>query len=322
MLKTKYSYNPKTLKYERVGIRWGKLAFSLVSGLVFAGIFLAALVYIQSKFFETGYETRLRQENEALASHKTQVASELENARITLTSLKEKEADLHKKIFFTEKPIVAEKMDKTEEIVKFELDDFKALTSSMLKETNNILSKTKASNSAFAKLFWPSKTDVAELFYYPTKTPVQNFTKKQLASGFGSQINPFNKRLYRHNGIDIICERGTEVLATGKGTVVAAVNDATPGGKGTYVVIEHINGYQTRYAHLSFVSVSYGQKIAQGQVIGMVGSTGSAVAPHLHYEVLKNGRVVNPIYFFVEDMSESELYELAQVSKQVKQSLD
>jgi murein DD-endopeptidase MepM/ murein hydrolase activator NlpD len=68
--------------------------------------------------------------------------------------------------------------------------------------------------------------------------------------------------------------------------------------------------------------VRYGQKVKQGETIGTVGSSGSAVAPHLHYEVLRNGKVINPILFFIEDLSESELYELANLNNQVKQSLD
>lgn len=322
MTKIKYSYNPKTLKYERVSIRWGSLAFGLVSGIAFTALFFVGLVFIQTKFFETSAEAKLRQENDALSKHKDVVASELEAAQYTLASLKEKESDLHKKIFFTDKPVEIPKVDKTEEIMKYELDDFRALTSDLINKTNKHIKRAAISGNGFSKLYWPGKSDIAELQYYPTKTPVKDFRMKSLASSFGNQINPFNKRMYRHNGIDIICERGTEVIATGKGTVISAITDTTPGGKGSYVVVEHINGYQTRYSHLSYVSVAYGQKVAQGQALGMVGSTGSAVAPHVHYEILKNGRVVNPVLFFIEDMSESELYQLAKLSNQVKQSLD
>ena len=322
MLKTKYSYNPKTLKYERVGIRWGSIAFSILSGIAFTALFFVGLVFVQTRFFETEAEAKLRQENEALLKHKDVVVNELTQAQYTLTSLRKKESDLHRKIFFTEKPVEVIKEDRTDEILAYDLDDFKVLTQSLLDRTNKQIKRAAISGKGFAKLYWPSKSDVSELQYYPTKTPVKDFKMKQLASGFGNQINPFNKRMYRHNGIDIICERGTEVLATGKGTVIKSINDTTPGGKGSYVVVEHTNGYQTRYAHLSVVTVTYGQKVAQGQVVGMVGSSGSAVAPHLHYEILKKGRVINPVLFFVEDMSETEIYQLAKLNNQVKQSLD
>ena len=209
MAKTKYSYNPKTLKYERVNIRWGSIAFGLLSGIAFTGLFFVGLVFIQTKFFETSSEAKLRQENEALAKHKDVVASELETANFTLASLKEKESDLHRKIFFTEKPVEVVKIDKTEEIMGYELDDFKTLTKELLHQTNKHIKRAAITGNGFSKLFWPGKSDVAELQYYPTKTPIKDFKMKSLASGFGNQINPFNKRMYRHNGIDIICERGT-----------------------------------------------------------------------------------------------------------------
>jgi murein DD-endopeptidase MepM/ murein hydrolase activator NlpD len=322
MSKAKYSYNHKTLRYERVGIRWGSIIFGMVSLLVFGALFFISLVFLQSKLFETKEEARLRQENESLKKHKDVVATELSNTEVSLASLYQQESDLHKKVFLTDKPVELIKVDRTAEIMEYDLHDFKQLTNALLNKTSKNLGKASVMSYEFSKLFWPSKDDVSELAYYPTKTPVKNFNMKALASGFGNQINPFNKRMYRHNGIDIICERGTEVIATGKGTVVAAVMDDTPGGKGSYVVIEHAKGYQSRYAHLSYVSVSYGQKITQGQALGTVGASGSAIAPHLHYEILKNGNVINPVLFFVEDLSESEIYQLAKLNNQVKQSLD
>ena len=318
----KYSYNQKNLRFEPVRTRWGALAFGVVSLVVFGSLFFVALVFIQSELFETKTEAKLRQENHSLNKHKSVVSNELASAEVSLAALYQQEGDLHKKVFLIEKPNEGPKVDKVSEIMEYELTEFKTLTNQLLAKTTVNLAKASVRSFEFSKLFWPSKDDVSELQYYPTKTPVKNFSMKLLASGFGNQINPFNKRMYRHNGVDIICERGTEVMATGKGTVVAAVHDDTPGGKGTYVVIEHLNGYQSRYSHLSTITVSYGQKVNQGQPIATIGTSGSAVAPHLHYEILKKGSVINPVLFFVEDLSESDVYQLAKLNNQVKQSLD
>jgi murein DD-endopeptidase MepM/ murein hydrolase activator NlpD len=322
MSKAKYSYNPKTLKYERVGIRWGSVAFGLLSLVVFGALFFAALLFLQNRFHESELEANLRRENQSLTKHKEIVADELAVSEVALASLYQQESDLHKKVFLTEKPSETAKADKTSKIMEYELEEYKSLTQKLLKTTSSNLAKASVMSYEFSKLFWPSKDDVSELQYYPTKTPVKNFSLKALASGFGNQINPFNKRMYRHNGVDIICERGTEVIATGKGTVVSAVMDETPGGKGSYVLVEHINGYKSRYSHLSSVTVTVGQKVNQGETIGTVGTTGSAIAPHLHYEIIKKGTVINPVLFFVEDLSEKEIYQLAKLNNQVKQSLD
>jgi murein DD-endopeptidase MepM/ murein hydrolase activator NlpD len=322
MSEPKYSYNHKTLKYERVGIRWGTVLFGVLSLAIFGTLFFILLAVIQNKFFESEQEALLRRENQSLKKHGEIVANELTNSEVMLASLYTQEEELHRKVFLTEKPHEGARTDKVAKIMEYELSDFKKLTKKLLATTSGNLAKASVMSYEFSKLFWPSKDDVPELQYYPTKTPVRNFNLKSLASGFGNQINPFNKRMYRHNGIDIICERGTEVIATGKGTIASAVHDDTPGGKGSYVVIEHVNGYQSRYAHLSTISVSFGQKVTQGQTIGTVGTSGSAIAPHLHYEILKKGSVINPVLFFVEDLSESEIYQLAKLNNQVKQSLD
>ena len=322
MAKLKYSYNPKTLRYERVGINWVSFLFGLVSFLVFSGLFFVGMVFISNKAYESKLELKLRYENEALKKHKDLIENEVYTSQELLASLYSKETELHKKIFLTDKPPNRSIVDRTSEIMSLNLADFKIFTAEMLNITSVNLTKASVRNYEFSKLFWPSIADISELQFYPTKTPVRNFQLKSLASGFGNQINPFNKRLYRHNGIDIICEQGTEVQATGKGTVVHAVTSDVPGGKGSYVVIEHTNGYQSRYSHLLEITVRYGQKVKQGEIIGTVGSSGSAVAPHLHYEVLRNGKVINPVLFFIEDLSESELYELANLNNQVKQSLD
>src|SRR5687768_10263821 len=113
MSKSKYSYNHKTLRYERAGVRWGSVLFGLVSLLVFGGLFFLAMVYIQNRVFESKEEARLRQENEALKKHQGVVASELAVSEVSLASLHEQEAELHKKVFLTDKPVESSKPDKT-----------------------------------------------------------------------------------------------------------------------------------------------------------------------------------------------------------------
>jgi murein DD-endopeptidase MepM/ murein hydrolase activator NlpD len=147
-------------------------------------------------------------------------------------------------------------------------------------------------------------------------------TEKNLVSGFGARINPFHKGNYHHDGIDIALPRGTEVHATGAGRVVSMGASQMEAGFGSYVEIEHGFGLVTRYAHLDHVAVTWGQKITQGQVIGMSGSTGGSVAPHLHYEIMKYGKSVDPLYYLVEGISAAEHQKLAEKSKVPNQSLD
>jgi murein DD-endopeptidase MepM/ murein hydrolase activator NlpD len=122
----------------------------------------------------------------------------------------------------------------------------------------------------------------------PSIWPVEG----SLESGFGGRRNPFGGSSYEyHEGQDIEAEMGTPVVAAASGTVIIA---GCQNGYGNVVYIDHGNGLSTRYGHLSQIDVSIGQRIARGEVLGRVGSTGRSTGPHLHYEVRINNQPVNP----------------------------
>jgi len=116
----------------------------------------------------------------------------------------------------------------------------------------------------------------------------------KVSSNFGSRVDPFNGRIAMHSGMDFKAKRGTPVKASGDGKVIKAGRN---GGYGRVVEIEHANGYVTRYAHLSRISVKVGQRVTRGQTVGKVGSTGRSTGPHLHYEVRKSDKARNPSKF-------------------------
>jgi len=122
----------------------------------------------------------------------------------------------------------------------------------------------------------------------PTGWPVR---KGWISSRFGERNDPFTGQREKHAGLDFAGIRGTEVLSVASGVVIWAANR---NGYGKTVEIDHGNGYQTRYAHSDELIVEAGQHVSAGQVIAKMGSTGRASAPHVHFEVLKNGQQVNP----------------------------
>ena len=113
----------------------------------------------------------------------------------------------------------------------------------------------------------------------------------RITSTFGYRIDPFSRRVSRHNAIDISARPGTSILATASGKVTEARYDGDYGNK---VVIDHGGGMATLYAHLSKMDVKPGQTVKRGEVIGRVGSTGRSTGAHLHYEVHVKGTPVNP----------------------------
>ena len=135
----------------------------------------------------------------------------------------------------------------------------------------------------------------------PAIQPVQNKDLKRMASGYGFRTDPFTKVRKFHYGMDFSAPTGTAVYATGDGVVTRA--DSNSSGYGEHIRIDHGYGYETLYGHLSQYNVRPGQKVKRGDVIGYVGSTGRSEAPHLHYEVKKNGEHLNPINFYYGSLS-------------------
>ena len=154
----------------------------------------------------------------------------------------------------------------------------------------------------------------------PAIQPVRNENLKQMASGFGYRTDPFTKARKMHEGMDFTAKTGTPIYATGDGVVEKADNTAS--GYGNHIVIRHGFGYETLYGHLSRYKCRAGQHIKRGDIIGYVGSTGRSEGPHLHYEVHKNGKVVNPLNFYYGNISAVEYVAIAQSANQENQSFD
>lgn len=114
-----------------------------------------------------------------------------------------------------------------------------------------------------------------------------------ISSNYGGRVDPVNKGFEYHQGLDIAVDFGVPVYATAAGTVEQA---GWNGGYGRYIKLQHGNGYETAYGHMSGLAVSTGQQVIKGEIIGFVGSSGYSTGPHLHYEVIVDGQNVDPFY--------------------------
>lgn len=113
---------------------------------------------------------------------------------------------------------------------------------------------------------------------------------------------------------------GIEVVATADGRVVSV--ERAMKLQGTRIIVDHGNGYETVYAHLSDVLVRKGQRVSRGDVIARTGNTGTSFAPHLHYEVIRNGRQLDPLCFFNAELDTERYGELLMYAVNTGQSLD
>jgi len=139
-----------------------------------------------------------------------------------------------------------------------------------------------------------------------------NTDLKRLASGFGYRIDPIYKTPRFHAGLDFAAPQGTPIYATANGVIKIAGNSGN--GYGNYVVINHGYGYQTLYGHMFKVKAKVGQKVKRGEIIGYVGNTGKSTGPHCHYEVHINGREVDPVYFFYNDLTSEQFDRILKIA--------
>ena len=145
----------------------------------------------------------------------------------------------------------------------------------------------------------------------PAIQPISNKDLKQTASGYGTRVDPIYGTTRFHSGMDFSAAPGTDVYATGDGTVVKM---GWQTGYGNTIIIDHGFGYQTWYAHLQEFRTRPGKKVVRGEVIGGVGSTGKSTGPHLHYEVHVRGRVVNPVNYYFMDLSAEDYDRMIQLA--------
>ncbi len=322
MPKNKYYYSQKTLRYERAGRSVFNIALTLLGYLSFGFLFFIGLVIVQNYFVQTPLEKSLRAENGALAYHKVILASKLKAANYQLDSLKAKDNQLYENLFEAKRQPEVSKEDNKEEILLAGISDFNGWATALEEKFKSISEKANRSDAKFRESASVTKKDLAMLKAVPATQPIENFEVARLVSGFGSRINPFHKGSYHHDGVDISASRGSKVLAGGEGNVSMIKQSNLLAGFGNYVEIDHGYGYVTRYAHLEEITVHYGQKVKAGQIIGAVGTSGGTIAPHLHYEVIQDGKNLDPVNFMLEGLNSSQYDVLKKVSKKVNQSLD
>jgi hypothetical protein len=154
----------------------------------------------------------------------------------------------------------------------------------------------------------------------PAIQPIGMKDLVRFGSSFGMRMHPILKVVRPHEGIDLTARRGTNIYATADGEVLQAGYRA--GGFGKKVLIDHGHGYRTVYGHCEEVLVEPGQQVKRGEVIAKVGSTGLSKSPHLHYEVHVNGRPVDPINYYANDISSREFENMIDMLSNADPSFD
>ncbi|MDR6966401.1 murein DD-endopeptidase MepM/ murein hydrolase activator NlpD [Flavobacterium arsenatis] len=325
MKKVKYYYDSENLAYRKIVTkkrkRFGYIALFLLSSGLF-GV-LGFVVLLNTPFFETPKDRLQAREIENLKLRYSILNKKMDQIDEVLEHVEERDNNLYR-VYFNTSAIPEEQrkagfggVNRYKDLEGYNNSE---LVTNTTKRVDMLSKQLAIQSKSLDEILKLAKEKEKLLSAIPAIQPVKNEQLKQMASGFGYRSDPFTKVRKFHAGMDFTAKSGTPIYATGDGVVDRADNTAS--GYGNHIVIRHGFGYETLYAHLSKYKVRAGQRVKRGDVIGYVGSTGRSEAPHLHYEVHKNGEVVNPLNFYYGNISAAEFVVISKLANQENQSLD
>ncbi|MBD3583366.1 peptidoglycan DD-metalloendopeptidase family protein [Flavobacterium selenitireducens] len=325
MKKVKYYYDSENLAFRKIKVKKRtKLAYAALF-LLASALFgtLAFIVLLNTPYFETPKDRLMAREIENFKIRYAILNKQMDQINEVLGSIEERDNNIYRTYFNTSQiPEEQRKagfggVNRYKDLEGFDNSELVVNTSKRVDVISKQLAIQSKSLDEILKL---AKEKNKLLSAIPAIQPVKNENLRAVASGFGYRTDPFTKVRKFHAGMDFSAKSGTPIFATGDGVVQRADNTAS--GYGNHIVIRHGYGYETLYGHLSKYKVRAGQRVKRGDIIGFVGSTGRSEAPHLHYEVHKNGEVVNPLNFYYGNISAAEYVQIAKAANQENQSLD
>lgn len=323
MSKIRYKYNTKTLSYEKAVTPLRTRIFRAISFLGTASVIGVISVIIAFRYFDSPKEKQLRRELEKMQIQYDLLNKRMNNLAVVLDDLEQRDDNVYRAIFEAEP--IPDDIRKSGFGGADRYADLEGFTYSQL-----MISTTQKMDQLAKQMYIQSKSydevvKLAEnkeklLSSIPSIMPISVKDLKGTPSGFGYRTHPIYKIVKMHTGMDFNAAIGTPIYATGDGVVERA--DAEASGYGNHVVINHGFGYETLYGHMSKIMVAPGQQVKRGEVIGLVGNTGTSSGPHVHYEVIRNGNKINPISYYFLDLSPVEYQQIIQQSSQSNQSFD
>jgi len=325
MSKVKYYYDQETLSYRPIKAT-SKNRISNIVLFVFASFFFGLtclLILLNSDVINTPSEIVQKR---TLKNYELQfdiLNKKLTQLEAVVSNVEERDNNLYR-VYFEASPIPEEQrragfggVNRYKDLEGYDNSDLVINTAKRL----DILTKqTVVQSRSLDEIERLAANKAALIEAIPTIQPVKNKDLTRIASFFGYRNDPFTKTRKMHFGMDFTAKRGTPVYATGNGVVKRA--DSRSSGFGKHIRIDHGFGYISLYAHLSKYNVRRGQKVKRGDIIGYVGNTGRSAGPHLHYEIIKNNKKIDPLNFYYGNLSPEEFEALLTQSKQENQSLD
>jgi murein DD-endopeptidase MepM/ murein hydrolase activator NlpD len=323
MPRTKYKFNPESLSFDRVRLGFKVLLFRFLA--YFIGSVIVALGYwiVFAAFFDSPREKALQREIEQMTIQYDLIHREMTSIEKVLDGLQKTDDNLYRTIFESEPIPTTLREGGNGGVNRYEsLEGYS--NSRLVIETatrlDKIRKKVYVQAKSFDDLINLARSKEEMLKSIPAIIPISNKDLTRTASGYGWRIHPIYKISKFHYGMDFTAPEGTDVYASGNGTVVDVTTSQR--GLGKHIIIDHGFGYTSIYGHLSNFNVRVGQKVQRGDIIGFVGSTGLSVADHLHYEIKLNGVNVNPVNYYFEDLTALEYDKMIEIAAKTGKSFD
>lgn len=278
-------------------------------------IFVSLANFCYSYFFDTPKTFALNKRNNELLMQYRNLQDSIRLLEASIREVKRRDSSIYRAIYGIEQH------DGFDEPTEYPEDWFSSIQTDRFSEViietrkmTDMLGVRTANLSVSLDAVDEMTKNVADrLEYIPAIWPL-DIKKTRSIGKFGYRIHPVLRRQVFHSGIDLACDRGTPVYATGNGKVVKT-EYGWSGGYGNNVLVDHGYGYMTRYAHLGSIIVRPGQEVKRGEQLAYSGNSGRSTGPHLHYEVIYAKNPVNPMNYFRRDMDEADFQKILDRAK-------
>ncbi|MDO4757661.1 MAG: M23 family metallopeptidase [Rikenellaceae bacterium] len=283
----------------------------------------AAILYYCafSIFFDTPMEYRLKHRADRMKQEYAALESRYDTLSLVLENLSERDRAIFRSLFESD-PYDFDSEYEADRNATYEAmfnHSTRRLKRDLRERVNKMELEMKRLNESYQALQAEIERTGDASHHIPAIQPVINKQLSLLTTSYGMRIHPFYKTLQSHQGVDYAIPEGSRVFATADGKVKEVRRSST---SGQTVILDHGNGYETSYSHLSRISVMRGQQVRRGDIIALSGDTGLSLAPHLHYEVRLNGMRVDPIHYFFMELNPTEYQRLMRIAQSGMQAFD
>jgi murein DD-endopeptidase MepM/ murein hydrolase activator NlpD len=311
MSRRKYFLDLSDLQYKQVRLPWKNKLIRLILWASAAVVVTILYTALFNGVFGSPKEKMLSQEIEHLKLKYSMMGREIENSMKIIGGLELSDGNRYRPVLDMDSVSVSIRKMGTGGTIRYEdLDGYENsdLMISYRKKVDEIKNRSTVQYESFKAIEEKRNEWKREMEYLPMISPVNVIYRLGDGVKF-REVHPVLGTPQWHHGQDFSTPYGTEVYATGSGKVIKA---GWQGGLGNCIVIDHGYGYQSTYGHLSNFKVTVGTNVKRGDMIGLTGSTGTSTGPHLHYQIDLYGQFKNPLYFFNNDLTEDEYFDMIQ----------